>query len=291
MLAKFHAINLWSASPTALKASFGLLRESGWIQFGTISAVVRDNLHTLLVGPFFGKEWIGYYAWALQICLVSSQVFVQIAARVSLPVLAQANCFEERWQKCLYQVRLLTILTVPVLCGVWLSLPSINHFFLHDKWQPALVLVPLLFLRMIPGVATTPLSPLVMVNRGGSAFARASVLWTVAEIAGGIILLLVLGPTGLAWSYAIVVWLGLWIMLSSLQGDTMPLTKQLTREVFERPSFIFAVSAVCVLSVGARIAPMHGIDPRLIYMTSLLVILCAYLLEQDFRRFFVHEKT
>jgi len=58
------------------------------------SSVARDNLHILLVGPLFGKEWIGYYAWALQICLVSSQVFAQISARVSLPLLAQAGSFQ-----------------------------------------------------------------------------------------------------------------------------------------------------------------------------------------------------
>jgi len=291
VLSGFHAIKPWRASLSAVEKSLGLLREGGWIQFGMISSVVRDNLHTLLVGPFFGKEWIGYYAWALQICLVSSQLFVQLASRVSLPILAQADGFKERWPKCLYQVRLLTILTVPVLCGVWLSLPAINAHFFHDKWAPALTLIPLLFLRMVPGVATTPLGPLIMVNRGGREFALANFLWTMAEIGGGLLLLALVGPTGLAWSYAIVVWPGLWIMLNSLRNRTTPLTLEVTREMLKRPSVIFAFSTVCVLTVASKIASVSTINAWMTYLVSLLLILGSYVLEPDLRRLLVHEKA
>jgi O-antigen/teichoic acid export membrane protein len=290
-LARFHRIELLGASLTTLRRSVHLFREGGWIQLGTVSSVVRDNLHVLLLGPLFGKEWIGYYAWVLQVCSISSQVFVQISARVSLPLLAQATGFQARWRICLYQVRMLAMLTVPVLCGVWLILPTVNANFFHGKWQPAVALAPLLFLRMVPGLATTPLGPLLMVERMGFVFARANFLWTVSELIVAVILLRALGPGGLAWSYLLVVWLGLGIMLRSLGHRTIALLRDLAEEVAGRPSVVFAVLGLLAIAGAIGFARLHLFASSVAYTLSVLLIVCSYLLEPDFRRFLVHEKS
>jgi O-antigen/teichoic acid export membrane protein len=291
ILATFHPINLWAGSWAGFSNSLRHLREGAWIQAGTISSVARDNLHTLLVGPFFGKEWIGYYAWALQICLVSSQVFAQISARVSLPLLAQAGSFEKRWTQCLYQVRLLTMLTVPVLCGVWLILPTVNSNFFQGKWRPALALVPLLFLRMIPGMATTPLGPLIMVHRGGAAFGVANLLWTLLEVIGACTLVSALGPSGLAWSYAFVVWIGLWLLMASLHRNTGRLMKNLAREIVVRPSVICAACATVAVTLLARTFHLPVRESWLVYAVASAVILGSYLLEPELRGFLIHGET
>jgi O-antigen/teichoic acid export membrane protein len=288
ILASFHPVKPWSGSWAGLSKSTRHLREGAWIQAGTISSVTRDNLHTLLVGPLFGKEWVGYYAWALQICLVSSQVFAQISARVSLPLLAQAGNFEKRWPRCLYQIRMLTMLTVPVLCGVWLILPTVNSHFFQGKWQPALALVPFLFLRMIPGMATTPLGPLVIVHRGGPTFGIANLVWTLLEVTGACIFAWALGPTGLAWSYALVVWMGLWILMVSLHRDTANLMKDLTREIVVRPSLIWAVFATFALILAARVFQLPSSASWLIYVAAGFVILSSYLFEPELRGFLIH---
>jgi O-antigen/teichoic acid export membrane protein len=291
VLATFHPIRLWTGSWAGFSNSLRHLREGAWIQAGTISSVARDNLHTLLVGPFFGKEWIGYYAWALQVCLVSSQVFAQISARVSLPLLAQAGSFEKRWTQCLYQVRLLTMLTVPVLCGVWLILPTVNSTFFHGKWQPALALVPLLFLRMIPGMATTPLGPLIMVHRGGAAFGVANLLWTLLEVIGACTLVSALGPSGLAWSYAFVVWIGLWLLMASLHRNTGSLMKDLAHEIVMRPSVICAASLTVAVTLLSRTFHLPARESWLVYGVASVVILGSYLLEPELRGFIIHGET
>ncbi len=94
ILARFHRVSLLGLSWSGFSRSLRHVREGAWIQAGTVSSVIRDNLHVLLVGPFFGKEWIGYYAWSFQISLIGSQIFAQIAARVSLPLLAQTSSFQ-----------------------------------------------------------------------------------------------------------------------------------------------------------------------------------------------------
>jgi len=291
ILAQFHRIDFLQVSWAGFSDSLRHLREGAWIQAGTISAVVRDNLHTFLVGPLFGKEWIGYYAWALQICLVSSQLFAQISARVSLPLLAQAQDFGRRWPRCLFQIRLLTMLTVPVLCGMWLILPAVDRSFFHGRWEPALALIPLLFLRMFAGMATTPLGPLIMVQRGGSVFAKANFQWTVVEAAGAFILLKQLGPTGLAWGYAFVVWFGLWILLASLRQKTGGLVKELVKGIVLRPSVL---SAVCV-TAGAILfskmfhLPISNIWPAL--CVAGVLVACSYAVEPELRGFVFHGKA
>jgi O-antigen/teichoic acid export membrane protein len=291
ILATFHPISILAGSWAGFSNSLRHLREGAWIQAGTISSVARDNLHTLLVGPLFGKEWIGYYAWALQICLVSSQIFAQISARVSLPLLAQAGSFEKRWTQCLYQVRLLTMLTVPVLCGVWLILPTVNSNFFQGKWQPALALVPLLFLRMFPGMATTPLGPLIMVHRGGAAFGIANLLWTLLEVIGACALVSALGPSGLAWSYAFVVWIGLWLLMTSLHRNTGGLMRNLAREIVVRPSVIFAACATVALTMLARTFHLPARESWLVYVFASAMILGSYLLEPELRGFLIHGET
>jgi O-antigen/teichoic acid export membrane protein len=291
VLAQFHRIDFLRLSWAGFSDSLRHLREGAWIQAGTLSAVIRDNLHTLLVGPLFGKEWIGYYAWALQICLVSSQLFAQISARVSLPLLAQAQEFDRRWPRCLFQIRLLTMLTVPVLCGMWLILPAMDTHFFHGKWEPALALIPFLFFRMIAGMATTPIGPLIIVQRGGAVFAKSNFQWTLAEAAGAFVLLKLLGPTGLGWSYAFVVWFGLWILLVSLRQKTGSLVKELVKGLVLRPSVL---SALCVTAGAILVSkvsrfPISNMWPAL-FVAGVLVV-CSYAVEPELRGYLFHGKA
>ena len=292
VLSTFHRINLFAASRRGMKNSFELFKEGGWIQLGTVSAVVRDNLHTLLVGPLFGKAWIGYYAWALQVCLVSSQIFAQISARVSLPMMAQADTFEERWPKCLYQIRLLAVLTIPMLCAVWIALPTANSYFFSGKWQPALTLIPLFFLRMVPGVATTPLGPLIMVHKGGRVYAIVNILWTIAEILVASFLLKAIGPEGLAWSCAFVVWAGLWLMIRALGQQTIRLSKDVVRKLLKHRSVAFVVPvSICLASFFWYRHRSVEAEPALIFIMAAALVLFSYFLAPELRKLLNNEKT
>jgi O-antigen/teichoic acid export membrane protein len=291
-LSKFHRCALRIASFRELKQGVHLLGEGGWIQLATLSNVARDNLHVLLVGPFFGMAWIGNYTWALQVCQISSQAFAQISARVALPLFAQGGSFEDRWTQCLLQIRLLMVLTGPVLCSVWLMLPSLNARLFHGKWTAALVLIPLLFLRMLPGLATTPLSPLIMVHCGGRAYARVAFLWTLAEIAGAVLCIALLGAIGLAWSYAFMVWVGVWLMLAALGPSEHSLVKQLARQIFRRPSLYFAGAAVLLLTLLFKnINPVYSTSVWFFGLLAGIVVSVSYLLEPDIRAFLKYGKT
>lgn len=290
-LLRYHRINLLGVSRAGMQGSLRHVKEGAWIQIGAISSVVRDNLHTLLVGPLCGKEWIGYYAWALQVCLVCSQLFAQISARVSLPLMAREEGFEQRWPRCLFQVRLLTMLTVPMLCAAWLILPRVDAILFKGKWEPALLLIPFLFLRMLAGMATTPLGPLVIVQKGGATFAKANLLWTAAESASAYLCLKLIGPLGLAWSYAIVVWVGLFLLVAALGNQTASLLVRLLKEVIRRPSLIVSLSITMCITLALRGFALSFSSIWPVLVAAGLVIVTSYAAENELRGFLAYAKS
>jgi len=232
--------------PPQWKGIKPLFQEGSGIQLGVAVSMLRDSLHLLLVGPMFGKEWVGLYAWALQLCGVASQVFVQTAARVSLPALRLAPDMHSRWHAMLGQVIWMAILTGPILVFLTPLATSLNHYMFADKWATALELLPFLVIRMLPGLATTPLSSLVLAERGAKSYFVANLIWTVFEVALATLLLLLIGPMGLAWCYAIGAWVGVLAFLTQLPRPAafLPLLPPL----FLRSSIFVAISLLLVFS-------------------------------------------
>jgi O-antigen/teichoic acid export membrane protein len=289
---KVTAINLFHRAPIhiptwgQIKDAAHLVAEGGWLQVGVAASQVRDSLHVLVVGPLFGQAWVGYYGWCLQLGQIASQAFVQISARVSVPVFAQSVGFATRWRLCVQQIRLLTILTGPILCTVLLVVPSVNAHLFHGKWSPALAILPLIFLRMLPGLATTPVGNLVMVHRGGRAMATALMLWTSLEVLAGIVAGKLIGPAGLAWSYAAIVWVGLWILLRALGHRDQPLFADCMRAILGRPSLAIAGALAGALIAGLTLRGTIDVVPYVwVLVPAAVIVIAAYLSEQAVRNF------
>lgn len=210
------------------------------LQLSNLASTLRDNLHLILVAPLFGRDMAGMYAWVLQLCAVTSQVFVQTASRVSLPLLLATEDAEQRWRKTVEQIVWLTVLTFPALLCLPYIAPAVNHALFQDKWTPALALLPLLICRMLPGLALTPMGAMLLAQQGAGSFVLANVIWSIAELCAAIVFLLLMGPTGLAWSYAIVVWLGVALFAGTLKGATG--LADIVRVLLLRPSVWLALA-------------------------------------------------
>jgi O-antigen/teichoic acid export membrane protein len=287
------ALNLSCRTPWQIpswgrvKRVLHLLREGSWFQLGLGFSQIRDNLHVLLVGPLFGKEWVGYYAWGFQLCLMASQVFVKISSRVSLPMFAQAENFEKRWQSCLYQIKLLTILTAPVLVTLPMVLPGLDQHFFQGKWQVAISFIPLLFFRMLAGVALTPLATLLLVERGSRSYSLFNIFFTTIEAAGAILLLLLLGPKGLAWSCAITAWIGFYLIFYMLRAESSKLALITVRSLFQRPSLCISLGMVSILLISFTIGYLTYLRnlESLVVMMFMIIVL-SYSMEPQIQSFF-----
>jgi O-antigen/teichoic acid export membrane protein len=259
-----------------------VVRKGLGIQAGGAGALVRDNLHVLLVVPFFGKAWAGYYTWGYQLGFVLSQAFVQVCSRISLPLLAQASSFEERWRICRDQARWIMIFTGPLLVAGLAVVSPIDRHLLGGKWAPAIGLLPFLFLRMMGGAAMTPVGNLLPVQRGSKAFARAALQWTALETGAAAILLAAAGPAGLAYSAAAGAWIGILLFLRVLNQDPWARFGDILREIWIRPSLAFA--AAC--SVAVHFVFVKGNFPWSASLAAAaLTIATSYCMEPEIRRF------
>lgn len=281
ILLLFSPVQLVWPSISNIREVVHLIREGGWYQLSVGIALIRDNLHVLLIGPFFGKQWVGYYAWALQLCMISSQVFVQIASRVSLPILTHSENPNQRWEISLRSIRLLTILTTPVLFATWLILPSIDRLIFHMRWASAIILVPYLFFRMIPGMATTPLGTLLLVEKGAKAYCWMNIYWTLVELLVAVFLIIFAGPIGLAWSYALTAFIGLWLMLYSLKINSPEKNRTILKALFYRPSFLIGIIGLAAWYFGSitSFAKMFATSIVSNLLMALFLILVSYLVE------------
>lgn len=236
-----------------------LLREGVSLQIAVALSMVRDNIHLLLVAPWFGKEWAGLYAWALQLCAVASQVFVQTATRVALPALRLTQGMDARWKSTLTQISWLAIFTAPPLVFLTDIAAAVNDTLFDAKWSAALGLLPFLVVRMLPGLATTPLGALVLAERDARAYAAANAWWTAGEVVVAAAMLWLHGPTGLAWSYAFMAWFGLAVFVHPLPQPTR--IPGLLAALLLRPSLWAAVALV----LGYRWAVANqGFGPDLV---------------------------
>lgn len=196
-----------------LYAALVAIRTSLLFQYTIGMAALRDNLPILLVAPLYGARWAGYYVWALQISAVSSQFAVAAASRIALPVLSSHESDDARYRVTAVQMAWMARLLGPVLVAVWLIAPALDTLLFHQRWAPALAILPWLLLRMLPGIAPTLLYPLTFVQLGPKRLAMIATGWTLAEVTGGWIMLHGIGPIGLAYSYAFAVWLGIALMI------------------------------------------------------------------------------
>jgi O-antigen/teichoic acid export membrane protein len=199
--------------------------------------------------------------------------------------MAKAGNDKAMLDSCLMQVKLLTIATAPVLILVLFAIPSINSILFHDKWTMAISIVPLLFMRMIPGLATTPIGSMLMINKGGQNFAKANMLWTIIELLGAILFSLFIGPTGLAWSYATFVWVGLLIFVFYLVNfrDILYLIHRIFTALLLRPSIVIAGVLSFLFYLYNQLVGINFIRQPLLMLIFLPILLISYLSEKEVR--------
>lgn len=189
------------------------LKFGGLYQLGGLTSLLRDNIAPLLAGPLFGVAAVGYLKWAERTAYLASQVFTQIATRVSFPSLSRLQENPPEVGRAVEKMlRYLMLATVPALAVTAALIPWIIGLVFTSKWQPATVAFYLLTLRMVGGNITTPLiGVLNALGRVATSLCILSV-WTVTDWGLALGLTRLWGFNGVAAAYALgvvvpVVWL------------------------------------------------------------------------------------
>jgi O-antigen/teichoic acid export membrane protein len=205
--------------------------------FGLSSSLIRDNLHVILIGSLCGVEWIGYYAFGLQICVMASQVFVQVSTRLTSSFISNIDNSDDKLYLIYKQIEILSKITTPILVITLLIFPMINNIFFDNKWNNLIGLLPFLLARMVLGIASTPVGGYVIIEDDTLNFNKKMWIWTGFECILGYISIMIFGQIGLAISYSITVWIGLFIITYRTKINFYLLIKK----IFEGNTFFISI--------------------------------------------------
>lgn len=181
--------------------------------FGLSSSLIRDNLHVILIGSLCGVEWIGYYAFGLQICVMASQVFVQVSTRLTSSFVANISEDHLKVNLVIKQIDLLIKVTVPILCITFIVFPYININLLSNKWENTFLILPFLLARMLPGIVSTTIGGYIIIEDKSTIFNLKMWIWTILEFISALFFIHFFDNLGLAISYSITIWFGLYILV------------------------------------------------------------------------------
>ena len=191
----------WDSSYLKSSVRFG-----GAFQLSGLTSAVRDNLATLVGGPFFGPSAVGLLNWSLRLSWVCTQAFTAVSTRISFPSLSRmrsdAALFGRALTKMLRYANLVTLLTLSVVAAL---LPEMIHLVFSDKWLPAVPLFYCFAIRMVGANYTTLLDFGLKAQGHPEKSLKILTLWTAWEF--GIALAgLKLGYQWIAISSALTIW-------------------------------------------------------------------------------------
>ena len=179
-------------------------------------AMLRDQVHLWMVGPWFGATWAGAYAFGLMACALASQVLVAAVARVAMPALRPLPP-RRRAVRAAKSLRRLAMVTLPLLLLIVPALHLADALLWAHRWQLALELLPGLVLRTAAALPLAVLAPWLLVAVEPAAAARVHLRWTLAELLLAALALSLWGAAGLAVAWALGGLLGTWLFARALR--------------------------------------------------------------------------
>lgn len=197
------ALNPWRPAWTFRVASLRKFAAFGGYQLGAaLMEAVYARFYTLLVGRMFGAQPLGYYANADATRQLPTTFVGGVAARVALPILAQAGGDPGSVRRGMQLgMRMMTLLLAPVMLAMFGFAELIIEVMFGSTWLPA---APLLRVLALSGL----LYPIHVMNLHAllaQGQARTMFRIEIAKKAIGVLALLVgaqFGVLGIAWSQA-----------------------------------------------------------------------------------------
>jgi hypothetical protein len=145
-------------------------------------------------------------------------VLVASVSRLALPAL-RARAPSRRPLQAARLLRPLVWWTLPLLALAPLLLAWADSQLWQGRWADAQVLLPALVLRMALALPLAVLAPWLLLAGPAAAALRWHAAWTLVELLLAALLLAWLGPTGLAWAWALGGALGTALFAAALRGQ------------------------------------------------------------------------
>ncbi|MHB8840630.1 MAG: MOP flippase family protein [Candidatus Aquicultor sp.] len=157
----------WGAWRPSLRFRLGDIK--GYISFGLYQMGERSvnylsaNVDYLMIGRFLGPEILGFYRLAYELVVVPLMRINPVVTRVAFPILAKRQGDDGALrQGYLQMIKLLSIVTFPLLIGLAATAPLIVPVMFGKGWGPSVILVQILVPLGMIKVLGNPSGPVLL---------------------------------------------------------------------------------------------------------------------------------
>jgi PST family polysaccharide transporter len=228
----------------------------------------------LLIGWFLGPVWLGFYDVAYRVFRTGSNLLIEGAYSVGLPVFAQLAADRESLRRGYLQTtRALAAIATPAFLGLAAVAPDFVRLAFGAGWEPAVpVLRVLAFVGLLHAVQTASSPLLVATGRpgarllfaGASAVANLVAFWIAVRF----------GIVAVALAFAIRAYLFAPLLQRLVAREIGVGTRELLASI-AGPTGAALAMALVVLALNAWLAPQLALPARLAVSVGIGVALYA----------------
>ena len=105
------------------------------------------NVDYLLIGKFLGAEALGFYTLAYRLMLIPLRNISGVLGKVIFPAFSKIHNDLHRIRNSYVKlVKSISLITFPLMCGLFVITPELTAIFLGSKWQPSVIVIRILCL-------------------------------------------------------------------------------------------------------------------------------------------------
>lgn len=228
--------------------------------FNVINYIAR-NIDTLLIGKFLGAQSLGYYTLAYRLMLYPIQNISGVIGKVMFPAFSKIqNDLEKVRNTYLKMIKAISLVTFPLMCGLFAVAPEFVNVLFGEKWQPTIILIQILCIcGIIQSIGTTNGNILLSQGRAALSFKMQIV---------GTILLTIFILVGLKWGI-----IGVSISYVLYTAFFVHFTFYITIKVIKLSYYIFYSKILPSYAMGAIIAVSLMLTRQLFALSTLPLLI------------------
>ncbi len=194
--------------------------------FSLINYFTR-NLDKLFIGKFFGMSQLGYYEKSYRLMLLPVQNLTHVITPVLHPILADyQNNILQQANKYFKLLKILALLGFPISCFLYFSAESMVVIIFGDQWMPSVPVFKILSLTIGLQITGSTIGAFLQATNMTKQMFWLGCINTLVSISGLSIGIFVLkNIEGVAWSWTVTTYLGLWNLWYIANALQLPLKK------------------------------------------------------------------
>lgn len=273
---------LWRLSPWRPSYKFSVSHFKELFSFGShvmgsnILNYIDTNVDYLVVGKMIGASALGYYTLAYNLMTFPLHKISTIVTRVTFPAFSKIqddnNALQNGYLKA---VRYISIITFPMLAGIFVVAPEFIVVIYGSKWVPVILPLQILCLAgALKSIGTTVGSILLSKGRADIQF-KWNIL-TVIVLTIAVLIGVKYGIVGVA-SMVTISTILLFFIIQKITNKLIDLSMyNYLKAIF--PALFGSMTLIIAVEIYQRIITVYGLTDAVMLISSVLIGIAVYVM-------------